>query len=89
MATTTSRTNLKMPKQASILIDSHYPIEGASWLETVCDAYVELGRLAVIAMLLGLTSFIITYVVKNQSLSSAVTSEPLAIETTAETTKPM
>ena len=77
MASST-RPNAKLPNQSSIVIDAAYPVERASLLQTVCDAYVELGRLAVIAALLGLTSFIVTYVIKNQSLTDTrASAEPL------------
>ena len=75
------RSNDKRLEEASIVIDSQYPLEQVPLLQVVCDAYIEFGRLAVIAALLGLTSFIVTYVIKNQSLTDAIVSEPLALET--------
>ena len=75
-----TRPNDKLLEEASIVIDSQYPLEGAPLLQVVCDAYIEFGRLAVIAALLGLTSFIVTYVIKNQSLTEAIAAEPLPIE---------
>lgn len=74
------RSNEQRLDEASIVIDPQYPVEHAPLLQVICDAYIEFGRLAVIAALLGLTSFIVTYVIKNQSLTDGIVTEPLALE---------
>jgi hypothetical protein len=79
MAVPTQPTD-KLLDQSSIVIDAQSPIDRTPLLQVVCDAYIEFGRLAVIATLLGLTSFIVTYVIKNQSLTEAIAAEPLPIE---------
>lgn len=73
-----TRPNDKLLDRPSIVIDAQVP--RVPLLQVVCDAYIEFGRLAVIAALLGLTSFIVTYVIKNQSLTDAIVTEPLTIE---------